>query len=221
MLRRVVLAVLVLARARAPDDLLPRRRPRARSTTCRARAPSILRPFQVAAERVARPFRDAYGYFAGLARREVGEREAAPRGSRLARARRSRIARPRSRATSSQRLLQLRAGRRRYPTDYRPVNTTVISYPTSAFAQQVAIAAGSTRASASTRPSSRADGLVGRVTNVAASTRGRDAPHRSRQRGARDATSTTGVSGLIRHGQGDTLDLRPRVEGAEGQRRAT
>ena len=27
---------------------------------------TVLRPFEVAAERVARPFRDAYGYFAGL-----------------------------------------------------------------------------------------------------------------------------------------------------------
>ena len=26
----------------------------------------MLRPFEVAAERVARPFRDVYGYFAGL-----------------------------------------------------------------------------------------------------------------------------------------------------------
>src|SRR6185312_4066158 len=27
---------------------------------------TVLRPFEVAAERVARPFRDVYGYFAGL-----------------------------------------------------------------------------------------------------------------------------------------------------------
>ena len=45
---------------------------------------TVLRPFEVGAERVARPFRDAYGWFEGLVAREVRERGAAGRGRRAA-----------------------------------------------------------------------------------------------------------------------------------------
>ena len=46
-----------------------------------------------------------------------------------------------------------------YPKDYRSVNTTVISYPSGPFAQQVTIAAGSSSGIHIGTPIMTADGL--------------------------------------------------------------
>ena len=129
---------------------------------------SVLRPFQVAAGRVARPFRDAYGYFDGLAsaksqntklRKEARDWRAVAIANLAAS----------KRATELEKLLNYEQGPT-YPASYRPVNTSVISFPTGPFAQQVAIAAGSGSGIRINTPIVSADGLVGRVTNVASST---------------------------------------------------
>jgi rod shape-determining protein MreC len=163
---------------------------------------TALRPFQVAAQRVARPFRDVYGYFSGLAsaksenaklRRELREANARAYAN-LAGARQ---------ADELKKLLRYEEGLT-YPKDYRAVNTTVTSYPTSAFAQQVTIAAGSRSGIRINTPVITADGLIGRVTNVfprtALVTLLTD-PDSSVP--ARDVSK--GVTGIIRHGQGNTL----------------
>ena len=166
-LRRVVLAVLVLL-ALALLTISFRSPTSGALHNVQGTGASILRPFQVAAERVARPFRDAYGYVAGLSsaksentklRREVRDWRAEAIANRAAA----------SRATELERLLSYEQGPT-YPTNYRPVNTSVISFPTGPFAQQVAIAAGSGSGITLNTPVVSADGLVGRVTNVAPST---------------------------------------------------
>ena len=161
-----------------------------------------LRPFQIAAERVARPFRDVYGYFSGLAnaksenaklRRELRDTRALANAN-LANARKTQ---------ALEKLLHFEGGPT-YPKDYRPVNTTVISYPSGPFAQEVTIAAGSNRGIRVDTPVVTADGLIGRVTNVGPQTSSvalltdpdSNVP-------SRDVTHS--VSGLIRHGQGGTL----------------
>jgi rod shape-determining protein MreC len=159
----------------------------------------------VAAERVARPFRDAYGYVSGLAgakdenkklKQEIRELRAEATAN-LAGARR---------ADELQRLLDYQQGPT-YPKDFRAVNTTVISFPSGPFAQQVAIAAGSGSGIRINTPVVSADGLVGRVTNVGSSTAVVTLiTDPDSAVSARDLTS--GVSGLIRHGgQGNTLLL--------------
>jgi rod shape-determining protein MreC len=165
---------------------------------------SILRPFQVAAERVARPFRDAYGYFDGLASAK-SENAKLKRELRAVRAQATANLAGAQRATELERWLRYEQGAT-YPKDYRPVNTTVISFPSGPFAQQVAIAAGSSSGIRINTPVVSADGLIGRVTNVGPSsavvTLITDPDSAV---AARDLTS--GVSGLIRHGQGSTLIL--------------
>jgi rod shape-determining protein MreC len=200
-LRRVVLAVLVLL-ALALLTISFRSPTSGALHNVQGTGASILRPFQVAAERVARPFRDAYGYVAGLSsaksentklRREVRDWRAEAIANRAAA----------SRATELERLLSYEQGPT-YPTNYRPVNTSVISFPTGPFAQQVAIAAGSNSGITLNTPVVSADGLVGRVTNVAASTAVVTLLNDPDSAvAAKDIT--TGVSGLIRHGQGNTL----------------
>jgi rod shape-determining protein MreC len=125
---------------------------------------AALRPFQVAAERVARPFRDVYGYFSGLAHAK-SENEQLRKELRDARANANANLANARLAESLKELLQFEGGST-YPKDYRAVNTTVISYPSSSFAQQVTIAAGANKGIHVDTPVVTADGLIGRVTNV-------------------------------------------------------
>lgn len=129
---------------------------------------SVLRPFEVAAQRVARPFRDAYDYVSGLTsakaenarlRREIRDLRAQATSNEAAA----------SRAAELAALLRFEQGRS-YPKDFRPVNTTVISFPGGPFAQQVTIAAGTDQGLAINTPVVTADGLIGRVTNVGPTT---------------------------------------------------
>ena len=202
-LRRVILALLVIG-ALALLTISFRSPTSGALHDVQGTGASVLRPFQIAAERVARPFRDAYGYFEGLAsaksentklRREVRDwrRQAA---ANLAGARR---------AADLEKLLAFEQGPM-YPQDYRPVNTSVISFPNGPFVQQVAIAAGSNSGIRINSPVVSADGLVGRATNVTPSmsvvTLITDPDSAVAARDLR-----TGVLGLIRHGQGNTLIL--------------
>ncbi len=203
MVRRLVLAALVIA-ALALLTISFRSPTAGALHDAQGVGATALRPFQVAAQRVARPFRDVYGYFSGLAgakeenktlRRELRDAQALAYAN-LATA---------QRAEELQKLMQFEEGTR-YPNDYRAVNTTVISYPTSAFAQQVTIAAGSSSGIRVNTPVVTGDGLIGRVTNVS--------PHTALVTLLTDPDSNVpardvgnGVNGLIRHDQGNVLVL--------------
>jgi len=203
MVRRLVLAALVIA-ALALLTISFRSPTAGALHDAQGVGATALRPFQVAAQRVARPFRDVYGYFSGLAgakeenktlRRELRDAQALAYAN---------LATAQS-AEELQKLMQFEEGTR-YPNDYRAVNTTVISYPTSAFAQQVTIAAGSSSGIRVNTPVVTGDGLIGRVTNVS--------PHTALVTLLTDPDSNVpardvgnGVNGLIRHDQGNVLVL--------------
>jgi rod shape-determining protein MreC len=171
---------------------------------------TVLRPFEVAAERVARPFRDVYGYFRGLVhaksenerlRQQVNElRQQALQGK-----------------FAQEQNQELRAQLRfidspLFPGDYSPVNTRIISW-SGEFDQQVVIAAGSDQGIKEDTPIVTQDGLVGRVTDVLTG----NAAHvtlltdESSAVPARD--QKTGATGLVRHGEGEgslVLDYVPK-----------
>jgi rod shape-determining protein MreC len=165
---------------------------------------SALRPFQVAAERVARPFRDVYGYFHGLTtaksenaklKREVREWRAEALKNEAAAAQ----------LPALKRQLNYQEGPT-YPQNYRPVTASVTSFPAGPFTQQIEIAAGSNSGIRLNTPVVDGNGLVGSVTNLGPST--------SVVTLITDADSavtakdlTTGVTGLIRRGSGDSLVL--------------
>jgi rod shape-determining protein MreC len=201
--RRLVLALLVLV-ALALLTISFRSPTSGALHNMQSTGASVLRPFQVAAERVARPFRDAYGYFDGLAsaksentklRKEVRDWRAQAVAN-LAGSRR---------ATVLEKVLNYEQGAT-YPSNYRPVNTSVISFPTGPFSQQVGIAAGSSSGIRINTPVVSADGLVGRVTNVTSATAGVTLLT-DPESAVAALDVATGVSGLIRHGQGTTLIL--------------
>jgi rod shape-determining protein MreC len=203
MVRRIVLAVLVIV-ALALLTISFRSPTSGALHDMQGYGASALKPFQIAAERVARPFRDVYGYFSGLAsaksenaklRHDV-RRWRAIANANLAAAQRT---------GELEKLVQFEQGAT-YPKDYRTVNTTVISYPSGASPQEVTIAAGSSSGIRIGAPIVTADGLLGHVTNVFPDTAQvmlLTDPDSSIP--ARDVTS--GVAGILRHGQGNTLIL--------------
>ena len=125
---------------------------------------SVLRPFQIAASRVAQPFRDAYDYFDGLAK-------AKSENARL---------RKEVQAWRSQALLNEEAARQEpalakelhyrtgptFPNGYRAVTARVISSSASPFARSIVITAGSNYGIEKDSPVVSGDDLVGIVTNV-------------------------------------------------------
>ena len=202
-LRRLVLALLVLA-ALALLTISFRSPTSGFLHNVQGTGATVLRPFQIAAERVARPFRDAYHYVDGLTTAK-SENAKLRREVRALRAQATSNLAGAQRATELERLLNYEQGPT-YPKDYRPVNTSVISFPSGPFAEQVAIAAGSSSGIGINTPVVSADGLVGRVTNVFAATAVVTLiTDPDSAVAARDLT--TGVFGLIRHGPGNTLIL--------------
>lgn len=203
MVRRVVLAVLVIVSLAALTISF-------RSPTsgflhdAQSYGSDALRPFQVAAVRVARPFRDAYNYVDSLAR---AKSENAKLRKMVQDYRSSALLNASAVQQNSdfKRLLHFESGPQ-YPTDFRAVNTSVISFPSGAFSQQIEIDAGTDSGIHLNTPVVSADGLVGKVTTAGHTTSvvtlltdpDSAVP-------ARDLK--THVSGLIRHGQGGTLIL--------------
>jgi rod shape-determining protein MreC len=165
---------------------------------------AVLRPFEVGVERIARPFRDVYDYFHGLA---VARSENAHLKSELQKYRQLYD----QNATAYHDNLELSKMLRyvqgsRFPRDFRAVNTRVIAQPPSQFEQQIVIEAGSNQGVRRYDPVVTPDGLVGDVTkvfsNVARVTLLTD------EQSAVGAMNLKGASGLVRHGaSGSTLIL--------------
>jgi rod shape-determining protein MreC len=127
-------------------------------------AATVLRPFEVGANRVAAPFRDAYGWFAGLIH---AKSENAKLRAQVDRLRQEAI----QNANAAQENADLRSqlhyiGLPRFPQDYDPVATDVITRSPSDFQQQIGIAAGSSSGIRVNDPVVTADGLVGKVSSV-------------------------------------------------------
>jgi rod shape-determining protein MreC len=203
MVRRIVLAVLILG-ALALLTISFRSPTSGALHDVQSAGATALKPFQVAAERVARPFRDVYGYFSGLADAK-SENAKLRRELRAARATANANLAAARQAEGLKKLLHYEEGLT-FPKDYRAVNTSVISYPSGPFAQQVTIAAGTNNGVHVNTPIVTADGLVGIVINASANTalvKLLTDPDSSVP--ARDVTH--GVAGLIRHGQGSSLIL--------------
>jgi rod shape-determining protein MreC len=166
---------------------------------------TVLRPFQVAAERVARPFRDVYGYFDGLVSAK-SENERLKRDN--AQLRQQVIASQNAMRDNQEfrRLLRFEDSPQ-FPSDYEPVSARVISFPAGPFQQQVTIAAGTNRGIRLHTPVVDPRGnLVGEVTRPAGT-----AAQVTLLTDPDSAVSAydlkTRVTGLLQHGQGNTLVL--------------
>jgi rod shape-determining protein MreC len=126
---------------------------------------TVLRPFEIASERVAHPFRDAYGYFADLVNAKSENGRLRKEVDTL-RQQASQNASAASENAQLKRLLDFKGGPD-FPTDYDSVGTRIIAQPPSAFQQVVEVDAGKTAGIQVDDPVVTGDGLVGAVTKVA------------------------------------------------------
>jgi rod shape-determining protein MreC len=125
---------------------------------------SILTPFEVAGERVSRPFRDAWGWVSDV----VGAKDENERLQEELREIRKDYIESQSAVVELQQtkaLLDYIEGPQ-FPAGYEPVTTAVIAKPASIFVQQVTLAAGSADGVRLDDPVVTDVGLVGIVTDV-------------------------------------------------------
>ncbi len=125
---------------------------------------AVLTPFQVAGERIARPFQDAYGYVSDLTDAKAEKDALAAQVQAL----RDQVILYQTAAQDNQTLRETLAfiDGPRFPQDFTPVTTRVIAQPASAYDQQILVAAGSSDGVAEDDPVVTSDGLVGKVTKV-------------------------------------------------------
>ena len=170
---------------------------------------TVLRPFEVGAERVARPFRDAYGWFAGLVHAKSENARLRAQLDRVT----SQVVQNSTAATQladlQRQLNYIRSPI--FPQDFEPVTTEVVSRPPSEFQQQILIAAGSSNGIRVDDAVVTADGLVGKVSKVA----GRQAQvtlltDPTLQVSALDLD--TKAVGIVRHGEGPGTLVLDRVK---------
>jgi rod shape-determining protein MreC len=126
---------------------------------------AILRPFEVGAERVARPFRDAAGWFGGVIHAKHQNKKLKEQVDSL----RQEIILTQSALRENTQLKKLLAYLEgpTFPKDYRPVAARVIARAPSQFTQQIVVSAGKNDGIAKHDAVVTGDGLVGEVTKVA------------------------------------------------------
>jgi rod shape-determining protein MreC len=168
---------------------------------------TVLRPFEVAAERVARPFRDVYGYFAGLVHVKQENEKLKRQVNEL---RQKALLGESARAQNQELRKQVRfIDSPQFPSDYTPVNTRIIGWRNE-FDERVVIAAGRDSGIHQETPVVTSDGLVGSVTSATGSaalvTLLTD---ESSAVQARD--QNTGALGIVRHGEGEGSLIVDRV----------
>jgi rod shape-determining protein MreC len=167
---------------------------------------TALRPFAVAVERIAQPFRDAYNWTDSL----LGARS---RAARLE----GENAQLRQRAIQNEFAIQENAYLRRllhyagsasFPRDYHGIAAAVIARPNGEFTQSIVVDVGSDRGIRVNDPVVTQDGLVGLVTRVAPGS-ARIELLTDQQAAASAIDVRTQAAGIVRHARGtrETLVL--------------
>jgi rod shape-determining protein MreC len=160
---------------------------------------TVLRPFEVAAERIARPFRDVYGYFAGLVHVKRENERLKEEVTRL----RQQALQGGTAIEQLRRLQELMQfiDSPVFPSDYQPVSTRVVSFA-SEFDQRVVIAAGSDHGIRDETPVITSGGLVGSVTRVTGGS-ALVTLLTDENSAVQASDQATNAIGLVRHGQGE------------------
>jgi rod shape-determining protein MreC len=178
-------------------------------------AASVLTPFEVAAERVARPFSDAWSWGSELvsAKDQNAELRAEVEGLR-----RQVIQNETAAAENEElrRLLDFIEGPR-FPQDFNPVVTRVIVQPQTVFRQEVVVAAGSSDGIRVEDPVITDEGLVGTVIEVTPSS-AKVQLLTDQQSAASALVLETQAAGIVLHGPSDdslVLDRVPKEDEVE------
>jgi rod shape-determining protein MreC len=201
--RRIVVGVLVVLALvlitfsfRKPDD--------GPVASLERSGAAVLRPFTVAGERVAQPFRDAYDWTDSL----LTARSDAKRLRDQNEALRQQVIQNQFAANENDKLKALLAFRDgpRFPDDYTGLAAAVIARPSGTFAQDVVVAVGSNDGVTLDAPVVSADGFLGRVTRVySRSSRVTLLTDEQLAVSARDVK--TGATGIVKHGRASASTL--------------
>jgi len=166
---------------------------------------AVLSPFQVAADRVAEPFRDAYAWLDSL----LDARSEAEKLERENETLRQQVAQgelARRENVDLRELLQFQ-DEPRFPEGYTGLATRIISRPAGAFSQTIVIAAGRNSGVEVDDPVVTQDGLVGTVSRVGS----RTAQVRllsDDQSSPSASIPATGAYGIVRAGRSPRSPLR-------------
>ena len=167
-------------------------------------AVSVLTPFEAAAERVARPFRDAWGWASDL----IGAKQENAKLRAEVDELRKRLIQNETSASENARLRELLqfVDGPNFPAGFDGVSTRVVGRPPSAYNQEVLIAAGTSAGIQRNDPVVTQDGLVGLVTDVTSN--GAKVTLLTDQSSAVSAVVLeTGAAGIVRHGPSDSAAL--------------
>ena len=168
---------------------------------------TVLRPFEVAAERVAQPFRDVYGYFSGLVHAKSENEKLKAEVNKL---RQQALLGEAARSQNENLRKQLNfIDSPLFPSDYTPVNTRIIGWRNE-FDQRVVIAAGRDNGIHQETPVMTNDGLVGSVTQVSP-TAALVTLLTDESSAVQARDQDTGAFGVVRHGAGQNSLILDRV----------
>ncbi len=179
-------------------------------------AATAMHPFEVGAERVARPFRDAYGWLSDLFNAREENERLKTQIERLT----NQAIQNATAATELKRLEALLDYRRSpsFPTDYEAIGATVLADQPSAYDQFIVISAGSDDGVRENAPVVTDEGLVGKVTRVT-SVSSRVALLTDKESAVSAYDIQTEAGGVIRHGAGvgealvlDRVEKHERVQ---------
>jgi rod shape-determining protein MreC len=165
--RRLVAGVLVVA-SLAMITAYFRESDSGAMHTVQDSAATVMQPFQVGADRLVAPFRDAWGYVSDL-RTAKSEADKYRKQLESLRAQSFQYADAIHRNRELEALLAYRSSPR-FPDDYTSVTAQVISDPLNRFRQQIVIAAGHDQGIRRDYPVVVRAGLVGQVTRVTSDT---------------------------------------------------
>ncbi|HUQ22747.1 MAG TPA: rod shape-determining protein MreC [Gaiellaceae bacterium] len=165
----------------------------------------VLQPLEVAVERVARPFRDAYGWTKDLFNARSENERLKAENEQL----QQQVIQNESALQENVHLKALLDYRSSpaFPVDYKGVSAEVIARPSGSFDQTIVVSAGSDDGVVAEAPVVTSDGLIGTVTSVTGGA--------ARVRLLTDEQSAvsaldlrTSAAGIVRHGpSGDSLVL--------------
>lgn len=169
---------------------------------------SVLMPFEVAGERVSRPFRDGWAYVSELfaAKAEADELRRELEDTRNA------LVAAQTEARENERLGGIDAylGSPTFPEDYEPIVARVVARPPTPYEQEVVVAAGSDAGVRENAPVVTPDGLVGRVTEVTSNSA--NVMLITDQRSAVSAVVLeSDAAGIVRHGMSASSLVLDRV----------
>jgi len=170
---------------------------------------SVLMPFEVAGERVARPFRDGWTWFSDLLDAKEENDELREENKRI-RASLIELQTAQREGAIQTQIAEYIAGPD-FPADFEPVVARIIGRPPSPYQQEVNVSAGSADGIRENAPVVTEEGLVGRVTDVTDST-ALITLITDQSSSVSAVVLETGAAGVVRHGASSSSLVLDRVE---------